>query len=194
MYLNVGCGTHYAQGWTNTDVWESDTTKPDVRVTLGEPYPFDDNTFDAVYMGHVLEHLPWKDVPAFLKDIQRIAKPGAQFLVVGPDVYKTIKLWSSGAQPWEMIESTMEHQDVNWQPDRITEWWDGAHHHWNCHEQRVERLLNDAGFVGVTNVFTQIPNNPQGTSWYDDQTNITWPVVGKYIWQLAYRFQNPDKP
>jgi predicted SAM-dependent methyltransferase len=188
--LNAGCGTHYATGWTNTDVWESDTTKPDVRVIPGDPYPFDDNTFDAIYMGHVLEHIPWKDVPSFLKDMQRIAKPGSPLLVVGPDVYKTINLWKDGTQPWSMVESTLEHQDVNWQPDRTTEWWDGAHHHWNCHEKRIENLLEDAGFKNVVNVFNLIPDDPSGKSWYDPDTNIEWPVVGKYYWQLAYRCYN----
>ena len=26
-YLNVGCGTHYIEGWVNTDVWE-DSNRP----------------------------------------------------------------------------------------------------------------------------------------------------------------------
>jgi len=80
--LNVGCGTHYAQGWVNADTWETDDTKPDVKVTPGQPYPFEDNTFDAIYMGHVLEHIPWLEVSTFLKDMQRIAKPNAPILKV----------------------------------------------------------------------------------------------------------------
>lgn len=191
-YLNVGCGTHYASGWVNTDVWRSSTTKPDVLVKPGEPYPFDDNTFDAVFLGHVLEHIPWKDVQFFMNDMKRIAKPNAVFLLVGPDVYKTIKLWHEGTQPWWMIESVLEHQDMNWQPDREHEWWDGAHHHWNCHEKRIETLLTGLQFDNLENVFDAIPNNPGGGSWYDEKTNITWPVVGKYYWQLAYRFYNPS--
>jgi SAM-dependent methyltransferase len=190
--LNAGCGTHYAQGWINTDVWESDTTRPDVRVTPGEPYPFDDNTFDAIFLGHVLEHIPWADVLTFMKDMSRIAKPGAPFLIVGPDVFKTIKLWHEGSQPWWMIESVMEHLDMNFQPDREEEWWDGAHHHWNCHERRIENLLAGMGFPNITNVYDLIPNDPSMTSWDDQGTGITWPVVGKYFWQLGYRFDNID--
>lgn len=190
--LNAGCGTHYAKGWVNTDVWESDTTRPDIRVTPGEPYPFDDNTFDAVFLGHVIEHIPWQDVLPFMQDMSRIAKPGAPFLLVGPDVYKTIKLWHEGAQPWWMIESVMEHLDMNFQPDREEEWWDGAHHHWNCHERRVENLLTAIGYKNVVNVYDRIPNDPSMTSWHDSDIGITWPVVGKYFWQLAYRFDNID--
>lgn len=189
--LNAGCGTHYAQGWVNTDVWETETTRPDVRVTPGEPYPFEDNTFDAAFLGHVLEHIPWVEVPTFLKDISRIVKPGAPLLVVGPDVFKTIKRWKEGFEPWHMVLSTMEHLDMNYQPDRESEWWDGAHHHWNCHEERVQRLLDSCGFLNITNIFDDIPNDARGTSWFDNMTNITWPVVGKFYWQLAFRATNP---
>ena len=189
-YLNAGCGTHYAQGWVNTDVWESDTTKPDVKVTPGEPYPFDDNTFDAIFLGHVIEHIKWDDVADFMKDMQRIAKPNAPFLLVGPDVFKTIERWKSNLEPWWMVESVMEHADMNFQPDREDEWWDGAHHHWNCHEKRVESLLNGLGFTEITNVFPIIPNDPNGKNWTDPINGIDWPVVGKYYWQLCYRFTN----
>jgi predicted SAM-dependent methyltransferase len=191
--LNAGCGTHYANGWVNTDVWESPTTKPDVKVTPGEPYPFEDNTFDAVFLGHVIEHIKWDDVLPFLKDMQRIAKPRAQFLLVGPDVFKTIQRWKDGKEPWWMVESTMEHADMNFQPDREEEWWDGAHHHWNCHEKRVQTILEGSGFLNINNVFDLIPNNPGGTSWNDPETGITWPVVGKHFWQLSFKFSNIDK-
>jgi predicted SAM-dependent methyltransferase len=50
--LNAGCGTWYADGWVNTDTWEDDNTKPDIVVKAGEPYPFPDNHFDAIFLGH----------------------------------------------------------------------------------------------------------------------------------------------
>ena len=191
MLLNAGCGTHYAKGWVNTDVWVSDTTTPDVQVIPGEPYPFEDNTFDAAFLGHVIEHIPWDKVSAFLKDISRIVKPNAPILVVGPDVFKTIERWKGGFEPWWMVESVIEHRDMNYQPERTAEQWDGAPHHWNCHEKRVEKLLEMVGFLNITNVFNDIPNDPKGTSWFDNATNITWPVVGKFYWQLAFRVTNP---
>lgn len=191
--LNAGCGTHYAQGWVNTDVWVSDTTIPDVQVIPGQPYPFDDNTFDAVFMGHVIEHIPWNDVLFFLQDMSRIAKPNAPMLIVGPDVFKTIKRWKDGKEPWYMVRSVMEHLDMNYQPDRETEWWDGAHHHWNCHEERVETIIRNIGFTEIENVFDNIPNDANGKSWTDEKTGITWPVVGKYHWQLCFKFNNLSK-
>jgi len=183
--LNAGCGTHYAQGWVNVDIWEDDNTKPDVRAEAGKPYPFEDDYFDAIYLGHVIEHIDWSDVPAFIMDMVRMAKPDAPILIVGPDVLKTIQLWKEGKEPWHMVLSTMEHQDVNWQPGREHEWWDGATHHWNCHHERVVDMLEDLGLTDITDVYNEIPNNPSGKQWHDPVTGITWPVVGKHHWQMA---------
>ena len=183
-YLNAGCGTHYANGWVNTDVWDDgETTKPDVKVEPGKPYPFPDNHFDAVFLGHVLEHMDWKDVPSFLEDMKRIAKPNAKFLICGPDVLKTIKRWAQNKEPWHMVLSTMEHQDINTQPAREHLWWDGATHHWNCHHERVWNLLNQLGFTSLVDAFDLIPKNAGGKNWEHD--GILWPVVGHWYWHFA---------
>ena len=84
----------------------------------------------------------------------------------------------------------MEHLDVPSTHVPGLEWWDGAHHHWNCHEQRVEKLLDKCGFLDIRNVYEDIPNDPNGSSWLDTTTGITWPVVGKYFWQLAFSCKN----
>lgn len=186
--LNAGCGTHYAKGWVNTDTWENEDTTPDVKVEPGKPYPFPDNYFDAVFLGHVLEHIPWKEVPAFINDMKRIAKPNAPFLVCGPDVHKTIRRWAEGKEPWDMVLSVMEHLDVENHNVSGLEWWDGAHHHWNCHHDRVLSLLNSSGFSDLENICDVIPKDPNGKSWNDGK--IKWPVVGHYFWHFAIRCVN----
>lgn len=188
-FLNAGCGTHYAKGWVNTDVWNDGiTTKPDVQVEPGKPYPFEDNYFDAVFLGHVLEHMAWPNVSAFLQDMKRIAKPNAPFLVCGPDVLRTIKRWASGQEPWDMVLSTMEHQDVNAQPEREHLWWDGATHHWNCHHERVWTLLSQNSFSNLVDAFDMIPKDPLGKGWMHN--GIKWPVVGHWHWHFAILCNN----
>jgi len=198
-YLNVGCGHHYAEGWINTDVWEDEKTKPDVLVKRDEPYPFEDNYFDAIYLGHVLEHISWTKIGVFLKEMVRIAKPGAPVLAVGPDVYRTIQRWKEGKEPWDMVKSVMEHQDIDAQlyhtaddgsyvasPPPTPEWWDGAAHYWNCHEARLEQVIKTHfQEVQIYSSFIEsdLPGNRQ--TWYDSRNNITWPVVGYWWWQCA---------
>ena len=184
MKLNVGCGTHYAHGWVNTDVWSDDTTRPDVITTPGKPYPFEDNSADAIYMGHVLEHIPWPQVGDFLHDMKRIAKPGAPILVVGPDVWRTIQRWRDGQEPWWMVVSALEHQDNHFQPGPKDDLWLGAAHHWNCHESRVLDVLRTCGFADIKSMTDVIPNNIGGSVW-EDENGIAWPVVAKWHWQFA---------
>jgi SAM-dependent methyltransferase len=186
--LNAGCGTHYAEGWVNTDVWENEETKPDIRVEPGKPYPFEDNTFDAVFMSHVLEHIAWAEVPVFINDMSRVAKPGAPMLIVCPDVFKTIKLWGEKKLPWWLVEAVLEHQHMKPEDLGDNPWWDNAPHHWNAHEKRVEDLVTGMGFPNLENVFSLIPN---GGLWKDNHiTDLIWPVVGKAEWQLCLRFNN----
>lgn len=190
MKLNAGCGTHYADGWVNVDVWVDDQTMPDVVAVSGKPYPFEDSSATHIFLGHVIEHMPWPDVPAFITDMVRVAEPGAPLLIVGPDVMRTIQLWHEGKEPWYMVESTMEHQGLNFQPGREDKVWTEAAHHWNCHEERVAALLSSMG-LQFTSYSDIIPNNPSGRSWEDPLTGITWPVVGKHHWQFALMVTAP---
>jgi SAM-dependent methyltransferase len=186
--LNAGCGTHYAHGWVNTDVWQNEETRPDVLLKPGEPYPFEDATFDAVLMSHVLEHIAWAEVPAFLRDMSRVAKPGAPMLIVCPDAYKTIKLWHEGKLPWWLVEAVLEHQHMKPEDIGDAPWWDNAPHHWNAHEKRVETLLNDMGFANIENVINEIPRTD---SWVDKHIpELVWHTVSIEDWQLAFRFVN----
>lgn len=178
MKLNAGCGTHYADGWVNVDVWANETTRPDVLVEQGVPYPFDDGTFDAVYLGHVLEHFPWPEVAGFLTDMRRVAKPGAPILIVGPDAFRTIKLWAAGKQPWDILYSVIEHQPADHHG------WPGAAHHWNCHEDRLVEVLTMLD-MPAERYSDLIPDMPDGREWHDPATGVIWPVVGKNNWQCA---------
>jgi SAM-dependent methyltransferase len=185
--LNAGCGTHYAKGWVNSDVWVNHETQPDVVVDPGGRYPFADNTFDGVFLGHVLEHVPWPQVPAFLREMHRIAKPDAHMLAVGPDTVRTLELWRAGSAPDWLLEAVIEHQDID-PEDPSVPFWPGASHHWNCHEDRVIAVLDHVGFQGIHSVADRLPTT---TGWHDPyEKRITWPVTGWANWQFAIRFTN----
>lgn len=47
-----------------------------------EHLPFDDGFFDRILAVHVLEHLP--NLPAALREVHRVLKPGGRFIVVIP--------------------------------------------------------------------------------------------------------------
>lgn len=179
MKVNVGCGPFPAPApWVNTDVIEEpDTgTRPDIVVTWDDPLPFPDGTLDAVYCGHVLEHVPWADVDGFLALVRAKLAPGGEIMVVGPDVVRTLQRWRDGDDPWELVESVLEHE-LSFQTAPVQ--WANARHHWNCREDRVVAALGRAGFEQVA----ALPVTPDALA--------GWPVVAFTQHQCAVRAVAP---
>ncbi len=79
--LNLGCWGDYKEGWVNVDV--NKQAKADVYHNLDKfPYPFKDNTFDVIYLSHVLEHL--EDPMRVVKELWRISKPKGKVIIKVP--------------------------------------------------------------------------------------------------------------
>lgn len=82
--LNLGCGARFHPHWVNVDVVPADGTV--LAHDLQKPLPFPDETFDAVYHSHVLEHLRHDRALPFLKECHRVLKPGGVLRVAVPDL------------------------------------------------------------------------------------------------------------
>jgi len=85
-FLNLGCGEkplHAWDPWVNVDSWPG--CEPDVCCDVLE-LPFEDGSAEAVYCGHILEHLTYEDeLPRFLREVKRVLGEFGQLCVVGPD-------------------------------------------------------------------------------------------------------------
>jgi SAM-dependent methyltransferase len=89
--LNLGCGRRYHSDWVNVDFR---STGPGVIAhDLNRPLPFPTGAFDAVYHSHLLEHLPKKYAPLFLKECFRLLKKGGVLRVVVPDLEQIVRLY-----------------------------------------------------------------------------------------------------
>lgn len=82
--LNVGCGRRPRAGWVNLD--SQPLAHVDVVADLdrcrGAPLPFADDTFEALFASHVLEHL--HDPLGAMQELHRVARPGARFEIRVP--------------------------------------------------------------------------------------------------------------
>ena len=84
QYLNLGCGSRYHPEWTNVDKRASG---PGVIVCdLRKGVPFPDNTFDAVYHSHFIEHLNRTEAGLLLKECFRVLKSDGIIRVAVPDL------------------------------------------------------------------------------------------------------------
>lgn len=57
-----------------------------VRRDLRRGIPFGDETVDAVYHSHMLEHIDREAVPGFLAEVRRVLKPGGKHRIVVPNL------------------------------------------------------------------------------------------------------------
>ena len=82
--LNFGCGAMTHKCWTNVDVCATD---PSVYVhDLHQPFTFEDQSYDAAYGSHVIEHLEPDAAKRLLVECYRVLKPGGILRVVVPDL------------------------------------------------------------------------------------------------------------
>ena len=129
MRLNVGCGNHYAEGWTNVDIESNDQVKPDIQASLGN-LPAEIQGVTHVYMGHVLEHIDYAEVPGMLRDLWTRCVPRAKVTIVGPDCTRARELHER-SQLFGVDLSAVLYGAGRWQNDV---------HLWEC----TPELLTDA--------------------------------------------------
>lgn len=56
------------------------------NLTTGEPLPFADGSMDALFSSHCFEHLPDVHALRFIRDAQRVLKPGGVLRITCPDM------------------------------------------------------------------------------------------------------------
>jgi len=97
MKLNLGCGTQTPDGWTNVDyafgarlagipilggivrqlgLFNSDWNPEIVLHDLRRPFPWGDETANAIYSSHTLAHLTRELGIQFIKECHRVLKQG----------------------------------------------------------------------------------------------------------------------
>lgn len=85
LRLNLGCGRNPKRGWINVD--KAHAAAADQVVDLETlPWPWADNSVDAILLHHVLEHLGQRTETflGIVKELYRVSKPGAEITIVVP--------------------------------------------------------------------------------------------------------------
>ena len=85
MKLNLGCGQNRLEGYINTD--REPVVEPDLVMDLEEfPWPFEDDSVDAVVANHVLEHVgaaPEVFI-GIMQELYRVCRGGATIHIAVP--------------------------------------------------------------------------------------------------------------
>lgn len=84
LYLNIGCGFTYHKDMVNVDFVS--TGKDVMAHNLLKGVPFPDNSFEAVYHSHVLEHFLKKDGENLIMECYRVLKTNGICRIAVPDL------------------------------------------------------------------------------------------------------------
>lgn len=144
MRLHWGCGTHIAPDWINADL----RALPGVDIVgdIRDGLPLPDAAMDCIVAIHVLQDLPWADVPVALEELKRILRPGGVLRLGLPDLDRAIDAYRDGRRAYfhvpddhaETIGAKLVTQMIWYGSVRTPFTWDFA-----------RETLQRAGFVEV---------------------------------------------
>jgi predicted SAM-dependent methyltransferase len=154
--LEIGPGKQHAQRWRD-EQWQTLNAAPGSTYTAEwgvEPLPIPADTFDYVFISHVIEHLPWYQTVDALKEVHRITKPGGSIAVWTLDFEQIVKgyLENRHGDDWlcgGRIPKQAGH--MFWVAGRIFSYqMDDNDFNWHkalFDEKHLSRCLTAAGFV-----------------------------------------------
>lgn len=76
-------------------------------LDLTKPFPFADQSVEAIFSSHVLEHLFMDEVESLIPEFKRVLKPGGICRVVVPDLEKIVKKYDAD-DPREFLSDMFE--------------------------------------------------------------------------------------
>jgi predicted SAM-dependent methyltransferase len=91
-YLNMGSGFNPLTNWLNGDYNE----RPESVFMDGtKKLMLPDNSFNAIFSEHMIEHIHYTDANNMIKEFYRILQPGGKIRINTPDLKFLIDLYSS---------------------------------------------------------------------------------------------------
>ena len=100
--LNLGCNDLKLDGFINIDI--DPRVKPDMLANCLH-LPFEDDSVDEIYAGHLLEHTTPEEEA--LKEWHRVLKKGGKITITVPDVEKAIFLYKSNELGLDMVNQVV---------------------------------------------------------------------------------------
>jgi ubiquinone/menaquinone biosynthesis C-methylase UbiE len=89
MKLDIGSAEARFKDYTTVDLYAPEA---DVKADAGA-LPFDDNSVEAIWASHILEHIPPPRVQPVLREWLRVLEPGGTATIATPDLDDACRAW-----------------------------------------------------------------------------------------------------
>lgn len=117
----------------------------DFRVDSDDHIPFEDGSFDGVFMNEVFEHVA--DERRTLREIHRVLKPGGHLIVISPNRGFPFEAHTVYIGSWKSKGPT---PIIPWLPRIVTDRWVSARNYW---PGEMRRKISSSGFAVVETGF-----------------------------------------
>jgi uncharacterized HAD superfamily protein/adenine/guanine phosphoribosyltransferase-like PRPP-binding protein len=163
-FLEIGPGNTRILNFETLNAFLINET--DYIGVLGKKLPFKDNSFDLIYMSHVLEHTFWHSLDSTIEEIKRILKKDGIIEIWVPDSIKIAQAYLDAENGinknyiekdgWFRLNP--EKDPLLWFAGRMFSYGDGknplADCHFNVHlaafnERFLTKLLSSHGFTNI---------------------------------------------
>jgi predicted SAM-dependent methyltransferase len=94
--LNLGCGSNKIKDCINIDI--NPDNSPDMVLDFTKQLPFDSDSFDAVYMFHVIEHVAKRFHEGIFYEVFRVLKPDHKFYLSYPEFLRCAESYKDNRQ------------------------------------------------------------------------------------------------
>lgn len=139
--LEIGGGDR-PQYRPNLDIRKLPTV--DIVCDLNERFPIEDNSYDGVYSSYVIEHISWRKVRGFIKEIHRVLKPGGRTFIITANLLEQCRLLVN-TQTWSDNEVGCIFGDQNYSGDD----WRANSHTCGFSPEYASRMFREAGFSEI---------------------------------------------
>jgi predicted SAM-dependent methyltransferase len=116
----------------------------DIVHDLNKPFPILDNTYDGVFSMYAIEHLSWRKVKDFVKEMYRVIKPGGRAIIITANLLEQCRMLTKLPDLVE-TNAAMLWGDQNYDGKD----WVANAHHCGFSPASVTKLFKEAGFEGV---------------------------------------------
>lgn len=145
LLVNLGCGPEPFDGWINVDIARGDQV--DVVMDARKGLPFRDNSCQAIFCEHVIEHITRDEGIALLRECHRILEPCGVVQISTPDAGKYLQSYAGDPA---FLQRAMQHRPAPTPMDRINMVMrEGGLHLWLYDAESLMCVFQEAGFEHI---------------------------------------------